>query len=72
MDGLKLPNGQDNNTYGYDSTTDTATVSNTNADEGMIASSSYSAATSIKDINALRNIQPYIEGMQYHFENRVP
>ena len=49
--------GQDNNAYAYDSTTDTATVSNhTNADDGMIlASSSYSAATpSMKDINALQ------------------
>ena len=65
--------GQDNNDYGYDnSITDTATVSNTNADDGMIALSSYSASTSMKDINALQNIQPYIEGMQYHFENRVP
>ena len=65
--------GQDNNDYGDDSTdTDTATVSNTNADDGMIASSSYSAATSMKNINALRNIQSYNEVMQYHRENRVP
>ena len=59
--------GQDNNDYGDDST-DTATVSNTNADDGMIASSSYSAATSMKNINALRNIQSYNEVMQYHRE----
>ena len=66
--------GQDNNDYGYNSTTDNATVSNTNADDGMIASSSYSAAsTSMKDINALQNIRPYNEeAMQYHCEDRVP
>ena len=46
--------GQDNNDYGYNSTTDNATVSNINAsNHGMIASLSYSAATSMKDINAL-------------------
>jgi len=63
--------GQDNNDYGSDST-NAATVSNTNANDGMIASSSYSAPISMKDINALQNIQPYNEVMQYHCENRVP
>ena len=43
---------QDNDDYGSDST-NTATVSNTNADDGMIESLSSSAATSMKDINAL-------------------
>ena len=65
--------GQDNNDYGYDnSITDTATVSNTNADDGMIALSSYSASTSMKDINGLQNIQSCKEVMQYHRENCVP
>ena len=59
--------GQDNNDYGSDST-NTATVSNTNADDGMIESLSSSAATSMKDINALWNIQSYNEVMQYHRE----
>ena len=45
--------GQDNNDYGYNSATDNATVSNINANHGMIASLSYPAATSMKDINAL-------------------
>ena len=60
--------GQDNNDYGSDSTTDAATVSNTNADDGMIESLSSSAAISMKDINTLRNIQSYNEVMQYHRE----
>ena len=41
--------GQDNNDYGSDST-DTATVSNTNANDGMIEPLSYLAATSLKDM----------------------
>ena len=60
--------GQNNNDYGYNNSTDTATVSNTNANDGMVASSSYSAPISMKDINALQNIQPYNEVMQYHRE----
>jgi len=59
--------GQDNNDYGSDST-NAATVSNTNADDGMIESLSSSAAISMKDINTLRNIQSYNEVMQYHHE----
>ena len=45
--------GQDNNDYGSDST-NAATVSNTNVDDGMIESLSSSAAISgMKDINTL-------------------